>query len=281
MPNIEQLTHIASQVRRDIVRMVTNAASGHPGGSLSSTDILTSLYFSEMNHDPATWKRGAEGKDLFFLSAGHISPVFYSVLARSTYFPVSELTTFRQFGSRLQGHPSVEKELPGVEQAAGSLGQGLSTAVGAALSKRINKDNSYVYTLLGDGECEEGQVWEAAMFANHHKVSRLIAMVDWNGQQIDGSVESVLSLGDLKAKWEAFGWDCITANGHDFTSILAAFKEAKSLVNNEKPKVILFKTNMGQGVDFMCGTHQWHGKAPSKEQCQLAMDQLTETLGDF
>lgn len=261
--------------------MVSNAASGHPGGSLSSTDILTALYFSEMKHDPKTWSRNGKGQDMFFLSAGHISPVFYSTLARSGYFEVSELNTFRKFGTRLQGHPSVESGLPGVEQSAGSLGQGLSTAIGAALAKRMNADENYVYVLMGDGETEEGQVWEAAMFAAQHKVDNLIAMTDWNGQQIDGTVDSVMSLGDLKGKWEKFGWDCIEADGHDMDAILKAFKDIKALRGNGKPKMILFRTVMGKGVDFMEGTNKWHGKAPSMEQCASAMTQLEETLGDF
>lgn len=281
MSNIDQLNKTASQIRRDIVRMVSNAASGHPGGSLSSTDIFTALYFSEMKHDPKNWNRSGKGQDMFFLSAGHISPVLYSTLARAGYFEVSELNTFRKFGTRLQGHPSVESGLPGIEQSAGSLGQGLSTAIGAAIAKRMEKDENYVYTLMGDGECEEGQVWEAAMFAAQHKVDNIIAMTDWNGQQIDGTVDAVMTLGDLQGKWDKFGWDCIVADGHDMEAILKAFKDAKALKGNGKPKMILFKTDMGHGVDFMAGTNKWHGKAPSMEQCASAMTQLTETLGDF
>ncbi len=281
MSNTEQLKKTASQIRRDIIRMVTKAQSGHPGGSLSSTDIVTALFFDVMKHSPKGWDRKGIGNDMFFLSAGHMSPLFYSALARSGYFPISDLATFRQYGSKLQGHPSVDKGLPGVYEASGSLGQGLSVAIGAALGKRVNKESNFVYVLLGDGECEEGQVWEAALFGAQHKVDNIIAMVDMNGQQIDGSVDSVISLGDLKGKWQKFGWECIIAQGNDMECVLNAFKEAKSLTGKGKPVMILFKTEMGYGVDFMVGTHKWHGKAPSKEQCETAMTQLEETLGDF
>ena len=274
------LEQIASQVRRDIVRMVTAAASGHPGGSLSATDVLTYLFFKEMNVTPETWTRSGEGLDQFFLSAGHISPVLYSVLARRGYFPVAELATFRRFGTRLQGHPCVEKGLPGVNQAAGSLGQGLSVAVGAAVGKRLNGDPHTVYVLVGDGESEEGQIWEAAIFAAHHKLDNLIAFTDWNGQQIDGAVENVGGLGDLADKWSAFGWTVIVVDdGHDFEKILKAFEIAKA--SEGKPSMILLKTEMGHGVDFMAGTHKWHGKAPSAEQRDAALAQLEETLGDY
>lgn len=282
MANIQELEKIASQVRRDIIRMVTSAQSGHPGGSLSSTDVLTALFFSELKHSPQNWSRDGKGNDMFFLSAGHMSPVFYSVLARSGYFSVKELDTFRQFGSRLQGHPSIEKELPGVYEAAGSLGQGLSVAIGAALAKKLNKDPHYVYVLLGDGESEEGQVWEAAMFGAHNKVNNLIAITDWNGQQIDGTVEDVMGLGNLEKKWKAFGWNVIVTNGHDLESILSCFKQAKTLEEmEEKPVMILMKTCMGKGVDFMEGTCEWHGKAPKPEQAEKALAQLKETLGDY
>jgi len=273
------LEEVASQVRRDIVRMVTVAASGHPGGSMSSADIMTCLFFKEMNVTPETWKRSGEGLDMFFLSAGHISPVFYSTLARRGYFPVSELATFRKFGSRLQGHPCVEKGLPGVNQAAGSLGQGLSVALGAALGKKIAGDKSRVYVLVGDGESEEGQIWEAALVAAHHKADNLIAITDWNHKQIDGDVEDVAGLGDLEAKWKAFGWRVIVADGHDMQAIADAFGEARK--SEGKPVMILFRTEMGHGVDFMAGTHKWHGKNPSQEQCDEAMKQLKETMGDF
>lgn len=275
------LDQISSQVRRDIVRMVTDAASGHPGGSLSSTDILTYLFFSKMNVTPDNWKRSGEGLDMFFLSAGHLSPVYYSVLGRRGFFPVKELGTFRRMGTRLQGHPCIEAGLPGINQAAGSLGQGLSVALGAALGKKLNKDDRSVYVLLGDGESEEGQVWEAAMAAAHHKADNLVAMTDWNHQQIDGTIENVGGLYDLDAKWKAFGWDVIEADGHDFKSIDEAFKKADSKRGKGKPVMILFHTEMGHGVDFMAGTHKWHGKNPSPEQCQAALAQLKETIGDY
>jgi transketolase len=275
------LGEVASQVRRDIVRMVNLAASGHPGGSLSSTDILTALFFSEMNHDPANWRRDGKGRDMFFLSAGHLSPVFYSVLARSGYFSVSELATFRKMGSRLQGHPSVERGLPGVHVASGSLGQGLSVACGAAIAKKLEGEKSVVFALLGDGEQQEGQIWEAAMFASHQKLGNLIAITDWNGQQIDGPNDKVISLGDLKAKWDAFGWDVVVADGHDLEAIKAVLKSARESVSDERPKMLLMKTDMGKGVDFMQGTHQWHGKAPNADQTEKALSQLKETIGDF
>ncbi len=278
---VDELRKIASQVRRDIVRAVTLAKSGHPGGSMSSTDILTALYFSVMKHDPATWTRSGKGQDVFVLSAGHMTPVYYSLLARSGYFPVSELNTFRKFGTRLQGHPSVERGLPGVTQAAGSLGQGLSAAAGIALGKKIDREDNFVYVLCGDGESEEGQIWEAANFAAHTKLDNLIAMTDWNNQQIDGTVEEVAGLGDLEAKWKAYRWNVIVADGHDFESILAAFSAAKSAKGLGKPTMILFNTDMGKGVDFMAGTCKWHGKALSEEQCEEALKQLPETLGDF
>lgn len=275
------LGEVASQVRRDIVRMVNLAASGHPGGSLSSTDILTALFFSEMNHDHANWRRDGKGRDMFFLSAGHLSPVFYSVLARSGYFSVSELATFRKMGSRLQGHPSVERGLPGVHVASGSLGQGLSVACGAAIAKKLEGEKCVVFALLGDGEQQEGQIWEAAMFASHQKLGNLIAITDWNGQQIDGPNDKVISLGDLKAKWDAFGWDVVVADGHDLEAIKAVLKSARESVSDERPKMLLMKTDMGKGVDFMQGTHQWHGKAPNADQTEKALSQLKETIGDF
>ncbi len=281
MSNTDQLKSIASQVRRDIVRMVTQAGSGHPGGSMSSTDIMTALYFQVMENDPKTWTRSGKDADMFFLSAGHISPMLYSVLARRGYFPVEELATFRHFGSRLQGHPSVDHHLPGVHQPAGSLGQGLSVAAGAALGKRLQGDTHKVYTLIGDGESEEGQIWEAAMFAVHHRIDNLIAMTDWNNQQIDGTVESVISLKDLDLKWKAFGWEVIVADGHDMDAVLEAFERAHSFVGKGKPIMILFRTEMGKGVDFMEGTCAWHGKAHNAEQCEKALAQLEETLGDF
>ena len=279
MATIEDLKKISSQVRRDIVRMVTMAKSGHPGGSLGITDVMTTLYFNEMKHDPATWTRSGKGQDVFIISAGHLAPVYYSVLARSGYFPVSELGTLRKFGSRLQGHPCVTDGLPGVFKPSGSLGQGLSVAAGIALGKKLDGDENRVYCLCGDGESEEGQIWEAGMWALHHKVDNLIAFTDWNGQQIDGPTTTITGIEDLSEKWGAFGWDVIIADGHDYESILNAFTMAHKA--NGKPKMILFKTEMGHGVDFMAGTHEWHGKAPSAEQCEAAMKQLPETLGDF
>ena len=281
MQSTEDLKKIASQVRRDIIRMVSLAKSGHPGGSMSSTDFMTALYFGVMDQDPATWTREGNGQDTFILSAGHLTPMYYSILSRAGYFPTSELASFRKFGTRLQGHPSIRKGLPGVFQAAGSLGQGLSVAVGMALGKKLAKDNHSVYVLCGDGESEEGQIWEAAMFAAHHKVDNLVAMTDLNGQQIDGTTEDVAGLGDLEAKWKAFGWETISADGHDMDKILEAFGKAKEFEGKGKPVMILFKTEMGHGVDFMAGTHKWHGSVPNADQCASAMSQLEETLGDF
>lgn len=279
MATIDELTKIASQVRRDIVRMVTKAKSGHPGGSLGITDVMTALYFNEMKQNPATWRRDAKDQDAFIISAGHLAPVYYSVLARAGYFPAAELGTLRKFGTRLQGHPCVTDELPGVFQPSGSLGQGLSCAAGIALGKKLDGENNRVYVLLGDGESEEGQIWEAAMWAQFHKLDNLIAFTDWNGQQIDGPTSSVAGIEELDEKWTAFGWDVIVADGNDMECILKAFELAHA--DNGKPKMILFKTEMGHGVDFMAGTHKWHGKAPSEEQCATAMAQLEETLGDF
>lgn len=281
MANIEKLTAIASQVRRDIVRMVSGAGSGHPGGSLGITDIMTALFFEEMKQDPATWTRSAKGQDAFILSAGHLAPVYYSVLSRAGYFPKEELGTLRKFGTRLQGHPSTEAGLPGVFQPSGSLGQGLSCAAGIALGKKIDGEDNNVYVLCGDGESEEGQIWEAGMFAVHHKLDNLIAMTDVNGQQIDGPTSEVAAIFGLEEKWAAFGWNVISADGHDFESILKAFELAKAAKGSGKPSMILFTTDMGHGVDFMAGTHKWHGKAPSAEQCEAALAQLPETLGDY
>jgi transketolase len=281
MKEISKLTAIASQVRRDIIRMVTAAGSGHPGGSLSCTDFLTALFFDVFEHDPANWRPDGKGADMFFLSIGHTAPAYYSILARSGYFDPSELTTFRKLGSRLQGHPSTDKGLPGVHVATGSLGQGLSVAVGAALAKKANKDLNYVYALVGDGESEEGQIWEAALFAAHHKVDNLIVMTDWNRQQIDGSVEDVAGLGDLEKKWNSFCWETVTVPGHDMQAILAGFQKAKTLSKRGKPVMMLMQTKMGQGVDFMCDTHEWHGKATNTEQAVRALSQLPQTLGDY
>ncbi len=280
MTNLENLQKICPQVRRDIIRMVYFAQSGHPGGSLGCTEFLTALYFHVMKHDRAFNMTG-RNEDMFFLSNGHISPVWYSVLSRSGYFPIKEMGTFRKMNSRLQGHPATHEGLPGIRVASGSLGQGLSVAIGAALAKRLNKDPQLVYVLTGDGELQEGQVWEAAMFAAHHKVDNLIATVDWNGQQIDGPNEQVISLGDLHAKWSAFGWHVLEMNGNKLDEVLSTLETAKQATGKGKPIVILMHTVMGYGVDFMEGDHNWHGVAPSQEQARKALDQLEETLGDF
>lgn len=276
-----ELEKIASQVRRDIVRMVAGVNSGHPGGSLGCADFLTLLYFDVMKHDPNNFTMDGFNDDLFFLSNGHISPVWYSVLARSGYFPVADLATFRKLSSKLQGHPSTDKKLPGVRMASGSLGQGLSVGVGAAQVKKLNKDASYVYTLHGDGELQEGQIWEAAMYAAANKVDNIIATIDYNGRQIDGDVEDVLSLGNLADKWHAFGWTVLEMDGHNFIDMKNVMLKAQSLCGEGKPVVVLMKTEMGQGVDFMMGTHKWHGSAPNAEQLQKALAQLEETLGDY
>ena len=280
MADINHLNSIASQVRRDIVRMVFLAQSGHPGGSLGCADFLTALYFDVMDHDPEFHMHG-KGEDMFFLSNGHISPLWYSVLARSGYFPVPELSTFRKINTRLQGHPATHEGLPGVRVASGSLGQGLSVAIGAALAKRLDNDPHLVYCLTGDGELQEGQIWEALLFAAHHKVDNLIVTVDWNGQQIDGPNDEVISLGDLPAKWRAFGWEVLEMNGHDMQEILDTLATAKESAGKGKPVVILMRTEMGKGVDFMEGSHKWHGIAPNEEQLDIALAQLEETLGDF
>jgi len=275
------LKGIASQVRRDIVRMVHGVQSGHPGGSLGCADYLTALYFDVMKHDPAFNMNGT-GEDLFFLSNGHISPVFYSVLARSGYFPVEELATFRKLNSRLQGHPATHEHLPGIRVASGSLGQGMSVALGAALAKKLNKDQGIIYSLHGDGELDEGQNWEAIMFAAHKKVDNLIAAVDWNGQQIDGPTNKIMNLGDLAIKFQAFGWEVIhLEKGNDMDEIVTTLRHAKTLTGKEKPVVILLKTEMGKGVDFMEGSHEWHGIAPNDEQLQKALSQLPEAMGDY
>lgn len=279
--DIKELENIASQVRRDILRMVHACQSGHPGGSLGCTDFLVALYFNIMKHNPQPFSMDGVGEDLFFLSNGHISPVFYSVLARSGYFDVAELATFRKLNTRLQGHPTTHEHLPGVRVASGSLGQGLSVAIGAALSKKLNNDNSIIYTLHGDGELQEGQIWEAAMFAPHHKVDNLIATVDYNGQQIDGPTSLVLSLGDLASKWKAFGWEVMETQGNDMASVVKTLTEAKAKTGQGKPVVILMHTNMGAGVDFMMGSHKWHGVAPNDAQLETALNQLPETLGDY
>ncbi len=280
MENID-LANIASQVRRDILRMVCEVSSGHPGGSLGCADFLIVLYFEQMKHNPAPFSMDAVNEDVFYLSNGHISPLFYSVLARSGYFPVSELGTFRKIGSRLQGHPSTDKKLPGIRMASGSLGQGLSVAIGTCETKKLNNDPSIVYTLHGDGELQEGQIWEAAMYAAANKIDNLIATIDYNGRQIDGDVEDVLSLGNLAQKWIAFGWEVLEMDGHNFEDLKVTLAKAKSITGNKKPIVIIMKTEMGQGVDYMMGTHKWHGSTPNSEQLENALGQLKETLGDY
>jgi transketolase len=278
---MERLEKTASQVRRDIVRMVAGAKSGHPGGSLGCADFLTFLYFEQMHHNPSEFTMDGIGEDLFFLSNGHISPVWYSVLARSGYFDVAELSTFRKINTRLQGHPSTDKKLPGIRMASGSLGQGLSVAIGAAEVKKINGDKALVYTLHGDGELQEGQIWEAAIYAAAKRVDNLIATIDYNGRQIDGDVESVMSLGDLRGKWQAFGWEVMEMEGNNFESIRSTMTEARNKTGSGKPVVIIMRTEMGQGVDYMMGTHKWHGVAPNQEQLSVALEQLEETLGDY
>jgi len=275
------LEKVASQVRRDIVRMVSAVNSGHPGGSLGCADFLSFLYFEQMNFNAESFNMDGVGEDLFFLSNGHISPVWYSVLARAGYFPVAELGTFRKLSSRLQGHPSTDKKLPGIRMASGSLGQGLSVAAGAAQVKKLNGDNGIVYTLHGDGELQEGQIWEAAMYAAANQVDNLIATIDYNGRQIDGDVEDVLSLGNLAQKWQAFGWEVLEMNGHQFDDIRSTMSKAKAMCGKGKPVVIIMKTEMGQGVDYMMGSHKWHGVAPNAEQLTAALAQLEESLGDY
>ncbi len=279
--SISELQSIASQVRRDIVRMVHAVNSGHPGGSLGCTDLFVSLYFKQMKHNSEAFDMNGTNQDLFFLSNGHISPVWYSVLARSGYFPVAELATFRKLNTRLQGHPTTHEHLPGIRIASGSLGQGLSVSIGAARAKKLNNDNQLVYVLQGDGEIQEGQVWEAAMYAAHNKIDNLIAFIDCNGQQIDGSTDQVLSLGNIKAKWEAFGWVVLETNGNDLLALNTTIDEAKQLTGQGKPIMVLMTTSMGKGVDFMEGTHKWHGVAPNDQELANALSQLEETLGDY
>ena len=277
---MSELKDIATQIRRDIVRMVHAVQSGHPGGSLGCTEYFTALYFEVMKHDPA-FNMDGKDEDVFFLSNGHISPVFYSSLARSGYFPTTELATFRKLNSRLQGHPTTHEHLPGVRIASGSLGQGMSVAIGAALAKKLNNDERIVYSLHGDGELDEGQNWEAIMFAPNKGVDNLIATIDHNGQQIDGSTKKVMDLGNLHAKFEAFGWQVMEMEGNDMDAVVAGLNKAKTMLGKGKPVVILMKTIMGKGIDFMEGTHEWHGIAPNDEQLKKALDQLPETLGDY
>ena len=274
------LQDIATQIRRDIVRMVHGVNSGHPGGSLGCADFLTALYFNTMKHDPAFSMDGI-GEDIFFLSNGHVSPLFYSTLARAGYFDIKELASFRKLNSRLQGHPATHEHLPGVRMASGSLGQGLSVAAGAALAKKQNKDPHLVFSLHGDGELQEGQIWEAVLFAAHHKIDNLIATVDWNGQQIDGPTDKVMHLGNIREKFNAFGWLTLEMNGNDMTEVVDTLEEAKKMTGQGKPIAIMMHTEMGKGVDFMEGSHEWHGVAPSDEQLAKALAQLPETLGDY
>jgi transketolase len=283
MADIAQLKELATQVRRDIVRLVFNCQSGHPGGSLGCVEYFVALYGNVLKHKSKPFKMEGKNEDMFFLSNGHISPVWYSVLARTGYFEVKELNTFRKLNSRLQGHPATHEGLPGIRIASGSLGQGMSAAIGAALAKRLDGDKRWVFCLTGDGELDEGQNWEAIMFAAHHKVDNLVVAVDWNGQQIDGSTEQVMSLGNLPAKWKAFGWDVLVLeHGNDMEAVIAMLRKAKRRCGKGKPVVVLMKTEMGHGVDFMAGTHKWHGKAPNQEQLDSAMAQLAPTsLGDF
>ena len=275
------LTEIASQVRRDIVRMVHGSASGHPGGSLGCADLLTALYFKVMHHTPQPFDMDAKNQDVFILSNGHISPVFYSVLARSGYFDIAELATFRKLNSRLQGHPTTHEGLPGVRIASGSLGQGMSVAIGAALAKKLNNDQSVIYSLHGDGELQEGQNWEAIMFAPNKNVDNLVSIVDWNGQQIDGPTYKVNDLGNLRQKFEVFGWHTLEMNGNDMDEVVHTLEEAKSLVGKGKPIAIIMRTIMGKGVEFMENDHNWHGVAPNDEQLAKALEQLPETMGDY
>ncbi|HLK29561.1 MAG TPA: transketolase [Puia sp.] len=276
-----ELKSIAAQIRRDILRMVHGASSGHPGGSLGCTEFFTGLYFNIMQHNPQ-FSMDAKNEDVFFLSNGHISPVFYATLARSGYFDIKELATFRKINSRLQGHPATHEHLPGIRVASGSLGQGLSVAIGAALTKKLNKEKNIVFSLHGDGELEEGQIWEAVMFAAHHKVDNLISTVDWNGQQIDGTTAAVGGLGNIGEKFEAFGWTTLEIkDGNDMDEVVAALNKAKGLTGQGKPIAIMMHTIMGKGVDFMENDHNWHGVAPNDEQLKKALAQIPETLGDY
>lgn len=281
MPNITELNSICTQIRRDIVRMVHANNSGHPGGSLGCTELLVSLYFEIMNHN-SNFTMDGKNEDIFFLSNGHISPVFYSVLARSGYFEISELATFRKIDSRLQGHPTTHNNLEGVRMSSGSLGQGLSVAIGTALSKKLNKDNSKVFVLLGDGELQEGQNWEAIMYASANKVDNLIAIIDYNQKQIDGSLNDVLPMGDIAEKFRIFGWKVIVEKeGNNLEAIIDTLNNAKNLSEKGNPIVIVLHTEMGNGVDFMMGTHKWHGSAPNDQQLEDALSQNAETLGDY
>ena len=277
---MNNLKDIATQIRRDIIRMVHGVQSGHPGGSLGCADFLTALYFKVMKHNPA-FSMDGKGEDLFFLSNGHISPLFYSVLARSGYFDIKELSTFRRINSRLQGHPATHEHLPGVRVASGSLGQGMSVAIGAALTKKLNNDDRWVFSLHGDGELDEGQNWEAIMFAAHHKVDNLISTIDFNGQQIDGTTKEVMDIGNIKTKFEAFNWVVMEMEGNDIDAVINGLEKAKGISKQGKPVCIIMKTEMGAGVDFMEGSHTWHGIAPNDEQLAKALAQLPSSVGDY
>ncbi|MCF8364529.1 MAG: transketolase [Bacteroidales bacterium] len=281
MTSADHLKQLATQVRRDILRMVHKAQSGHPGGALGCTELLVALYNKILIHNPKTFTIDGKGQDVFFLSNGHLSALWYSVLARSGYFGVSELSTFRMMGSRLQGHPATQEGLPGIRISSGSLGQGLSVAIGMAKVKKLNSDPHLVYVLMGDGEIQEGQIWEAAMFAGGKQVDNLIAIIDYNKKQIDGATDDVMPLGDVKAKWEAFGWSVLEMNGNDMDEVLETLKESKTKTGQQKPVLILMKTEMGMGVDFMMGTHKWHGSPPNDQQLENALNQLEETIGDY
>lgn len=281
MATIDELKTIAAQVRRDIIRMVHGAKSGHPGGSLGCADFLTALYFELMELEPASFRKDGVGQDMFFLSNGHITPVLYSVMARRGFFPVKELSTFRRLGTRLQGHPTPVEQIPGIRIASGSLGQGLSVAIGAALAKKNNGDHHVIYALTGDGELQEGQIWEAVMFAGAKHVDNLIATVDFNGKQIDGPTDEVCSLKEITAKFEAFNWQVLQMDGNRMEEVVETMKKAKNALFQQKPVVVVMKTEMGMGVDFMMGTHKWHGTPPNDEQAAAALAQLPETLGDF
>jgi transketolase len=279
-PDINHLKKLSSQIRRDIVRMVHTCQSGHPGGSLGCVEYFVALYFHIMKHDKS-FNMDGKGEDLCFLSNGHISPVWYATLARAGYFDPKELSTFRLINSRLQGHPATHEHLPGIRIASGSLGQGLSAAIGAAQTKKLNKDDKFIYVLMGDGEQDEGQVWEAAMYAAHHKIDNLIATIDQNGQQIDGPVKEIMDLKNLRAKYEAFGWEVQEFNGNNLEETIAGIEKAQTLARKGKPVMNLMNTDMGYGVDFMMGSHKWHGVAPNDDQLKQALAQLEETIGDY
>ncbi len=281
MTDIKKLEQIASQVRRDIVRMVHGAKSGHPGGSLGCADFLTALYFEVLKHNPSSFSMEGKGEDVFILSNGHISPVFYSVLARSGYFDVKELASFRALNSRLQGHPATKEKLEGVRVATGSLGQGLSYAAGVALAKKLDKDPSFVYCLCGDGEIQEGQIWEAVMYTAHNKLNNVILTIDFNGRQIDGDTKDIMGFEELNSKFAAFGWQVIEMDGNNMADVVEKLHQAKFISANNKPVCIIMKTEMGAGVDYMMGSHKWHGIAPSDDDLAKALNQLPETLGDY